>query len=138
MEARPFLIHLPIKVKTYDIDFAHIVHNAVYIRWLEDLRTEMMAAHYAIEDMLADGLTPILTRTEIDYLRPVRFGDAVVGRMWVTGLGRTRWTIAAELCVGDLVCTAAQQVGYFAHLANGRPARTPTRLLTAWEHEKGE
>jgi acyl-CoA thioester hydrolase len=136
MEERPFLIHLPIKVRTYDIDFANIVHNAVYIRWLEDLRTEMMAAHYAIEEMLAQGMTPILTRTEIDYLRPVRFGDAVTGRMWVTGLGRTRWTLAAEFCLGDVVCTAAQQVGYFANLSNGRPVRTPERLLVAWEKEK--
>lgn len=135
MEKRPFLIHLPIKVKTYDIDFANIVHNAVYIRWLEDLRTEMMAARYPIEEMLAEGITPILTRTEIDYLRPVRLGDAVIGRMWVTGLGRTRWTVVAEIGVGDVVCTASQQMGYFAQLGNGRPVRTPARLLAAWKKE---
>ena len=47
---RPFLITLPITVKTYDIDYAAIVHNAVYIRWLEDLRTLLLADHYSVED----------------------------------------------------------------------------------------
>ncbi len=52
---KPFLFQLPIKVMTYDIDFAQIVHNAVYIRWLEDLRTELLVGTYSIEAMLADG-----------------------------------------------------------------------------------
>ncbi|MCB8985799.1 MAG: acyl-CoA thioesterase [Ardenticatenaceae bacterium] len=134
-ETRPFLVQLPIQVKTYDIDFANIVHNAVYIRWLEDLRTEVLAAHYSIEDMLADGLTPILTRTEIEYRHPVRFGDAVLGRMWVADLERTRWTVQGEICVGDVVAAASRQTGYFAQLGNGRPVRVPAQLRTIWDEE---
>lgn len=132
-DSRPFLVQLPIQVKTYDIDFAQIVHNAVYIRWLEDLRTAMLAAHYAIEQMLADGLTPILTKTEIEYRRPVRFGDAVLGQMWVADLGRTRWTVQSELCVGEQIAAVSRQTGYFAELSNGRPVRVPAQLLAIWE-----
>lgn len=131
-ETRPFLVQLPIQVKTYDIDFANIVHNAVYIRWLEDLRTEVLAAHYSIEQMLADGLSPILTKTEIEYRHPVRFGDAVLGRMWVAHLGRTRWTVQGEICVGDVVAAASRQTGYFAELGNGRPVRVPASLQSTW------
>ncbi|MBK8984710.1 MAG: acyl-CoA thioesterase [Chloroflexi bacterium] len=130
---RPFLIQLPIQVKTYDIDFANIVHNAVYIRWLEDLRTAMLADYYAIEQMLADGLTPILTKTEIEYRRPVRFGDAVLGRMWLADLGRTRWTVQSEICVGEIVAAASQQTGYFAELGNGRATRVPAQLRAIWQ-----
>jgi acyl-CoA thioesterase FadM len=43
-QIRPLLVELPIVVKTYDIDFANIVHNRVYIRWLEDLRQQRLAA----------------------------------------------------------------------------------------------
>ena len=28
----------PLPIRTYDIDFARIVSNIVFIRWLEDLR----------------------------------------------------------------------------------------------------
>jgi len=135
-ETRPFLVQLPIQVKTYDIDFANIVHNAVYIRWLEDLRTAVLADHYAIEQMLADGLTPILTKTEIEYRHPVRFGDAVVGRMWVAELGRTRWTVQGEICVGETVAAASRQTGYFAALGNGRPVRVPNQLRARWDKEQ--
>lgn len=132
---RPFLITLPITVKTYDIDFAAIVHNAVYIRWLEDLRTLLLADHYSVEEMVADGITPILTRTEIDYRAPVRFGDAVIAQMWIAKLERTRWTIQAEMRVGDTLTTTARQFGYFASLENGRPIRIPARLKTIWEEQ---
>jgi acyl-CoA thioester hydrolase len=133
MSKRPFLITLPITVKTYDIDYAAIVHNAVYIRWLEDMRTLLLAADYPIEQMVADGITPILTRTEIDYRLPVRLGDAVVGQMWVAELERTRWTIQAELHVGETLTTSARQIGYFANMQNGRPVRIPDRLKKIWE-----
>ena len=132
---QPFLITLPITVKTYDIDFAAIVHNAVYIRWLEDLRTQVLADHYSVEEMVADGISPILTRTEIDYRFPVRFGDAVIGQMWIAKLERTRWTIQAEMHVGETLTTTARQTGYFANMQNGRPIRIPPRLKTAWDKQ---
>ena len=37
LDTRPLLVTLPIRVQTYDIDFASHVNNQVYIRWLEDL-----------------------------------------------------------------------------------------------------
>lgn len=135
MPKRPFLITLPITVKTYDIDFANIVHNAVYIRWLEDLRTQVLADYYSIEEMIADGISPILIRTEIDYRVPVRFGDKLVGQMWVSNLERTRWTILTEMHVGDTLTTTARQVGYLANMKNGRPIRIPNRLKTIWEEQ---
>jgi hypothetical protein len=77
-EKRPLLIQLPITVKTYDIDFANIVHNMVYIRWLEDLRLQMLEDTYSVATMFKEGIGPILTRTELDHLWPTRYGDEVV------------------------------------------------------------
>ena len=39
---RPLLVTLPHNVQTYDIDFANHVNNQVYVRWLEDLRMELL------------------------------------------------------------------------------------------------
>jgi len=39
---KPLLVSLDIRVQTYDIDFAGHVNNQVYVRWLEDLRMEML------------------------------------------------------------------------------------------------
>jgi acyl-CoA thioester hydrolase len=32
----------PLPIRTYDIDFAGIVSNIVFIRWLEDLRLALL------------------------------------------------------------------------------------------------
>ena len=39
---------LPLRVQTYDIDFAGIVSNIVFIRWLEDLRLGLMDEAYPL------------------------------------------------------------------------------------------
>lgn len=130
---KPLLIERPIIVRTYDIDFASIVHNIVYLRWLEDLRSEILADILPIDEILATGISPILTRTEIDYRRPVRIGDTVTGRMWVDEMARTRWTLAAEIVAGDRVCAAARQSGYFADLKTLRPVRVPEALREQWQ-----
>ncbi|WP_374685548.1 acyl-CoA thioesterase [Promineifilum sp.] len=134
---RPLLIERPIVVRTYDIDFANIVHNIVYFRWLEDLRSEILADVLPIDEILATGVSPILTESAIEYKWPVRIGDALLGRMWVAELSRTRWTLAAEMIVGDRVCAAARQSGYFANLKSLRPVRVPDKLREAWKAAGG-
>lgn len=129
---RPSLTTLPIVVKTYDIDYAAIVHNAVYIRWMEDLRTELIRSVYPIEAMIADSVSPILTKTEIEYRLPVKFGEKVVGQMWVADLSRVRWTVEAEITVGGQVRTFSRQQGYFADLETLRPIRIPENLRQVW------
>lgn len=126
------LIQRPIVVRTYDIDFANIVHNIVYFRWLEDLRSEILAGVLPIDEILATGISPILTKTEIEYRLPVRIGDAVTGQMWVSDLARTRWTLSAEISAAGRVCTVARQSGYFADLKSLRPVRVPEKLMAAW------
>lgn len=127
------MIERKIIVRTYDIDFANIVHNIVYLRWLEDLRSEILADVLPIDEILLSGVSPILTKTEIEYRYPVKIGDQIIGRMWVAELSRTRWTLASEIVMGEVICAAAVQSGYFADLATLRPVRVPEKLRTAWQ-----
>jgi len=135
-DKRPLLVTLPITVKTYDVDFASIVHNAVYIRWLEDLRQQLIEDHYSMAQALADGRTPILTRTDIQYKWPTRFGDAVVGQMWISKMSRTKWVIEAEILANEQVAATAVQTGYFADLQTLRPVRIPESLRAIWEADQ--
>jgi acyl-CoA thioester hydrolase len=132
-EIRPLLVELPIVVKTYDVDYARIVHNAVYIRWLEDLRLEIMTSHFPPQDQLSDQQSPVLARTEINYHRPLRLFDKAVGRMWVSDLGKARWEVQAEICRGEMVAATARQTGYFMDLVKYRPIRIPAEFREKWE-----
>jgi acyl-CoA thioester hydrolase len=134
-ESRPLLVELPFKVQTYDTDFAGIVHNMVYIRWLEDLRLQILAEHFPMEEQLAANQGPILVKTEISYQGPLRLFDEPLGRMWVSHLGRVRWQVQAEIALDDRVAATAKQSGYFADLADLRPVRVPEALREQWRRE---
>ncbi|HET6598177.1 MAG TPA: thioesterase family protein [Anaerolineales bacterium] len=115
------------RVMTYDIDFAGIVSNISYIRWLEDLRNLFAEQALSIGEAFQRGIAPALMHTEIDYLVPVRFPDFVTGRMWLAEHGRTRWELAAEFqsqATGQIV-VRARQVGVFVALESLRPVRLP-------------
>jgi acyl-CoA thioester hydrolase len=122
------LIERPLPVRTYDIDFAGIVSNIVYIRWLEDLRLAMMDEVYPIAQALADDIAPILLATRIDYQRPVTIHHKLVGRMWATAMERVRWRLAAEFVVGSTVHARAEQEGLFIRFSTRRPVAPPAAL----------
>ena len=115
----------PLPIRTYDIDFAGIVSNIVFIRWLEDLRLALLDQAYPLIRALAEDVAPILRATRISYRRPVTISDALVGRMRVAGLGRVRWRLAAEFTVGGAVHAEADQEGLFMRLSTRRPIAIP-------------
>lgn len=69
---RPLEVEIPIKVKTYDIDFAGVVSNIVYIRWLEDLRLKLFDAHLPLHRQIEQGYIPVVAKTQIEYKKPVK------------------------------------------------------------------
>ena len=131
-------VELAVRVKWYDVDAAGIVHNAVYIRWLEDLRQQILDDHLPIVDQLAAGFAPVLAHTEIDYRRPITLADAVRSVMWIPELGETRWTARAEFLIDDGPPAAvAMQWGVFFDLKTRRPLPLPAALRAAWERAAG-
>ena len=133
IELRPLQVELDFVVKTYDVDYTRIMHNSVYIRWLEDLRLQIMSEHMPLENQLADHRSPVLEKTEITYHRPLRLLEHAVGRMWVSKLGKARWEVRAEICRGEMVAATARQTGYFMDLKKYRPIRIPAVFREKWE-----
>jgi len=115
----------PLPIRTYDIDFAGIVSNIVFIRWLEDLRLGLMDRAYPLLRALAEDIAPILLSTQIDYRRPVTIADPLIGRIRVAGLTRVRWQLAAEFIVGGAMHAEARQEGLFMRLSTRKPIAIP-------------
>src|SRR4051795_4075340 len=126
-------ICLTFPVKTYDIDFAGIVSNIVYVRWLEDLRLEVLARSYPLDRLVADGIGPVLLETHIVYRDALTIHDKPEGRMWVEAMGRVRWTVRAEFTVpqSGRLHAAAKQIGLFIRLATRRPVPIPNKVRSA-------
>lgn len=130
--SRPLAVSAPIRVQGYDVDFAGIVSNIVYIRWLEDLRYLVLEDYAPLPQLLAEGLAPVLARTEIDYRRPIRHFDQVEGHMWLAELDSPRWVLAAELYANGKRAARARQTGVFVNTATLRPVAVPERIQTIW------
>jgi acyl-CoA thioester hydrolase len=126
---RPFETELHFQVKSYDVDYVGYVHNIVYLRWLEDLRTSLMTPHYSIERCVQEGISPIITRTAIDYKKPLKLSDEFIGRVWVSGVEGLRWHVAHELIHDAQLVATAEQSGIFINLATHRPVPIPEEFL---------
>jgi acyl-CoA thioester hydrolase len=125
------VIALDFEVKTYDIDFAGVVSNLVYLRWLEDLRMAYLSSAMSLEELVSQQLFPTLVHTTINYRAPVRFPDHVRGEMRLVEAGRTSLTLEATFRAqksGEVVADA-RQVGLILDGKTGRPAPVPEAVL---------
>jgi acyl-CoA thioester hydrolase len=135
--SRPLEVELALPVRTYDIDFAGVVSNIVYIRWLEDLRLKLLSEHLPLEEQWQQGYVPVLASTQIDYKRPIRLFDRTIGRLWMSDLGRVKWTVQAEILLDDQPAATAFQTGAFVSLTTMRPTAVPESLKAKFLAQSG-
>lgn len=133
LNPKPLLIELSLDIKTYDIDFAGIVSNIVYIRWLEDMRLEMLKRYFPLDIQLKQGFGPILASTNIEYKRPLNIQSTALGRMWMAGIDNRRWTVSAEITANNKIAAIAEQVGLFVSLSDGRPVPMPDEVMSSYQ-----
>ncbi|MFM9267953.1 thioesterase family protein [Tychonema sp. BBK16] len=131
-QKRPLEIELSFPVQTYDIDFAGIVSNIVYIRWLEDLRIALGAAYYPVQKMLQNGVVPMLMKTAIEYKQPISIFDKPTGKIWISKMKSLKLMMDAEIIVAGKVAAIAQQSGCFIELSTRKPVPIPSEFSQAY------
>jgi acyl-CoA thioester hydrolase len=122
-------IERELPVRTYDIDFAGVVSNIVYLRWLEDLRLAVLEECYPLERFLADSLHLTLAETRIKYKRPILLLDKPIAHMRIGPVSKARITFNGEIHVGDKLVTESQQIACVVEASSGRPRSLPTELF---------
>ena len=133
---RKLEVEIPFKVKTYDIDFAGVVSNIVYIRWLEDLRLKFLDEYLPLDEQMQRGDIPFISKTQIEYKRPIQLFDNVISKMWMSNVGKVKWTLEAEFISNKQVAATAIQIGAFVNSENGRPAKLPEELLQKYSQSQ--
>lgn len=111
----------------FEIDFTGYLSNTVVVRWMEVLRVRMMRMHFAEIDLGARQYLSVITRTEIEYINAVRYGERISGTAWVDDIAGARWCV--RFCFENESCQnlaiSARQVGTFLSPASLRPVRVP-------------
>jgi acyl-CoA thioester hydrolase len=118
-----------------DLDAYGHVNNARFLTLYEEARVAMLftGAREAGLTSLEAGV--VIARHEIDYLRPVDYGDKVRIEMWLAEIRASRFVVAYEMFDGDAVASRARSVCVPFDLAQGRPRRlsdAETEFLQPW------
>ncbi|MDX2227226.1 MAG: thioesterase family protein [Verrucomicrobiae bacterium] len=83
-----------IDVMFYDTDAGGVVHNIAYLRFIEFARTKLAARlDHDIRACAEKQIYAVVTRTEIDYLKPARLGETIVVTARLAGVDRARFYI---------------------------------------------
>jgi len=117
-------VELDIEIYTFDIDFAGHVSNISYIRWLEIGRLRLLTdVGLPTESLMGEGVVPVVFRTEIDYLSPLKLGEPVHLSLHITELRAATATLAFRITSHEQLAAKAVQHGVFLHADSGRPRR---------------
>lgn len=98
----------------FDTDAGGVVHNLTYLRWIEAVRTDLAEElGWGIGEMVGgEHGCPVLTKTEVEYLRPARLGDRVRVVSRLGKVGKVRFTVESEVrgVEGEVFCRARQEL----------------------------
>jgi acyl-CoA thioester hydrolase len=110
-------------VRWSDLDAYGHVNNVRMLTLYEEARVALffVGAREMGLTRFEDGI--VIARHEVDYLRPVDYGDRVRIEMWLDEIGAARIGVRYELFDGDQVASRARTVAVPFDLARQRPRR---------------
>jgi len=77
--------------------------------------------------------SPVLTRTEVQYRRPLTIFDEPVERISISELGKVRWKVSFEIVNAKTIHCSGQQAGYFYDLVARKTAPLPKELKARYQ-----
>jgi acyl-CoA thioester hydrolase len=130
------MIHVrTLRVRHYECDPYGHVNHANYLRYMQEAAFgASAAAGYDLARYEAIDRYWLVRETEIEYLRPLRYGDTVQIKTWVADFRRVRSRRAYEFrCGGSSEVVARASTDWvFLQLSTGRPITIPPEMKTAF------
>jgi acyl-CoA thioester hydrolase len=116
-----YIHHTPLRWS--DMDAYGHVNNARILTLYEEARVALFftGAREMGLTSFEDGI--VISRHEVDYLKPMDYGDPVRIEMWVEEIRHSRFTIAYELLDRDVVASRARSVCVPFNLEKQYPRR---------------
>jgi acyl-CoA thioesterase FadM len=103
-------IQMNIDIEPYDIDAAGHVNNLACIRWLENMRTRLLAGIIPLKKLLAKNIYPVVISTEAKYKKLIKLFDKPAGSLMLKYYAHGYMILNAVICVkGIPVFTAIQK-----------------------------
>jgi YbgC/YbaW family acyl-CoA thioester hydrolase len=134
LPSEPKLV-VPAQIYFFDTDAGGVVHNIAYLRLIEVARTHL-AEHlgWPLKQMADSGLFPVVTRTEIDYLKPARLADHLEIHSRLSRLERIRFHLEFEIYrpSDSAKIVLCRQTMVTVQASSGRPKPAPEAWIQAY------
>jgi acyl-CoA thioester hydrolase len=112
-----------VAVRWSDMDAYGHVNNARFLTLYEEARVAMFFTAARAQGFTSFEEGIVISRHEIDYLRPVDYGEPVRIQLWISQLRAAAFTVSYELFDGDVLASRAKSVCVPYNLAEGHPRR---------------
>lgn len=116
-------------VKPYDIDAAGHVNNAVYFKWLEDLRVKLFENILPVNELLKRNQYLVVTSANIKYKKQISLEDNPSGIMWLERIDRIIWVLKAEFTVYNFISSIAEQKCVIVDLSTNKIQKPPSEFV---------
>lgn len=123
----PSFFQTPVAVRFKDLDTMGHVNNAVYPTYFEEARAAFSREVFGLSRV--EDFDFLVARIEIDYRRPLRYGEPLTAGIRVAGVGATSFTLEYFLLVGDEVVAQGRSVQVFFDYAAGAKKLVPAGFL---------
>jgi acyl-CoA thioester hydrolase len=122
-------------IRHYECNAHGRVTDVSYLRYMEEAAFDASAAAgYDLARYATMGRLWLIRETDIEYLRPLRYGDSVKVKTWVADFRRVRSQRAYEFHLAGsgerVACACTDWV--FVDSATGRPATIPPEMIVAF------
>jgi len=125
----PIEFALPIRVYYEDTDAGGVVYHANYLRYFERARTEWLnLLNIDHVEMLQQGIAFVVTKAELDYLKPATLNNELVIKSVIAKLTPARMLFKQTIWRGDLLLNKANISVACLKTATFLPCRIPAKI----------
>jgi acyl-CoA thioester hydrolase len=129
-----FLVDCP--VRWSDLDTYGHVNNARFLTLYEEARAALMFLAARKEGITSLEAGTVVARHEVDYLRPVDYGEPVRIELWISDIRHASFRVGYELYDDGTLASRASSVLVPYALAAGHPRRLTgeeREFLSRWQ-----
>lgn len=118
-----------------DTDTGGVVYYGNYLRFFEAARTEFLLERgFDLKTWIEQGVVFVVTKAEVAYLAPAKYGDVLLIETRCTGLSGPTFDLACRVCrEGDDTRIAEGSTRLACIGRRGRPVRIPPELRVVLE-----
>jgi acyl-CoA thioester hydrolase len=122
-----------IPVRSYELDFAGIVNNAIFLNYLEEARLDFLRQRgIDFYEMVTSGIVPVVAKVMIEYKSPARGSDVLIIKGTIPKIGKTSLLMQYEIKSrndGRVVAHAETLIVFVNN--SGKPTAIPQKLVAA-------